>query len=129
MYCSSTFSELCPTEGRVLWFVLPVPTDLQTKIVSFSVISIVTRVRAGRSGVRIPAGVRDKTLLQDVRNFSATHKASSVSTGGGDKVTGGVSVTTCLHVMSWLRVSGAIPPLPLYALMSCVETALPSQTL
>jgi len=50
------------------------------------------------------------------------------SVASGDKATGGVGLTTCLHLMSWLRVSGAVPPLSLYALMLCVETALPLQT-
>ena len=44
---------------------------------NFSVIGVVSGVKAGRSGVRIPAGVRDKTLLQDVQTFSAAHSASN----------------------------------------------------
>ena len=42
----------------------------------------VTRLRAGGFGVRIPAGVRDFSLLQIVQTGSGPHPAScSVSTG------------------------------------------------
>jgi hypothetical protein len=52
-------SEFLPTLGR--WV---------------NITGIVTRLQAGRSGVRIPAGVRDFSLLQNVQNGSGVHLAS-----------------------------------------------------
>jgi hypothetical protein len=48
-----------------------------------SVVSIVTKIRAGRCGVRIPAMGRDLPLLQDVQTITGTHPDSySVGSGG-----------------------------------------------
>jgi hypothetical protein len=56
-----------------------------------SVVDIVTKIRAGRCGVRIPAMGRDLPLLQDVQTVTATHPAPySVGSGGrflGCKIT------------------------------------------
>jgi hypothetical protein len=49
-----------------------------------SVVIIVTRVRAGRSGVRIPAGTRDFSLLRNVQTgFGAHSPFYSMGTGPG----------------------------------------------
>ena len=48
-----------------------------------SVVAIVTKIRAGRCGVRIPVMGRDLPLLQDVQTVTATHPASySMGSGG-----------------------------------------------
>jgi hypothetical protein len=41
-----------------------------------SLVGIVTRLRAGRSGVRIPVEARDFSLLQNVQTGSGAHPAS-----------------------------------------------------
>ena len=48
-----------------------------------NVVAVVTKIRAGRCGVRIPAMGRDLPLLQDVQTVTATHPAS-YSVGSGD---------------------------------------------
>jgi hypothetical protein len=51
------------------------------------VVDIESRVRAGRSGVRIPAGARDLFLLQNVQTASGANPAFC-SLGTGGKVAG-----------------------------------------
>ena len=47
-----------------------------------SVVVIVTRLRAGQSAVRTPAGARDFSLLENVQTGSEVHQASySMDTG------------------------------------------------
>jgi hypothetical protein len=101
-------------------------TGRQRKIVSFSfsIISIMTRARAWRSGVRIPAEINIKLFFKTFRPAVWPNQRPRES---GDKATGGVSWTTYLYIMPWLRVNGAMPPF-LYALMTRVQTALPIQT-
>jgi len=80
-------------------------------------VSIWTGLRHGWSGVRIPVETRDFSLLQYVQTGCGTHPASySVGTvvlsqGSSSR---GVNLNTHLHLVSRLRVDGAIPPLPLY---------------
>jgi hypothetical protein len=72
-----------------------------------SVVGIVTRLWACRSGVRIPVGERDLSLLQNVHTGSEAHPASnSVGTrilyrGRGQ----GVKLTTPLHLAPRLLMS------------------------
>jgi hypothetical protein len=40
------------------------------------------------------------------------------------KAAGGVKLTTYLNLVSTLKMSGAILPLPLYAFMMCIKTKL-----
>jgi len=48
-----------------------------------SVVAVITKIRSGRCGVRIPAMGRDLPLLQDVQTDTGTHRASySVGSGG-----------------------------------------------
>jgi hypothetical protein len=48
-----------------------------------SVVAIVTKLRAGQCGFRIPAMGREFPLLQDVQTVTATHPVSySVGSGG-----------------------------------------------
>jgi hypothetical protein len=48
-----------------------------------SVVDVVTRLRAGRSGVRIPAGATDFLFLHNVQTIPRAHRASYlVGTGG-----------------------------------------------
>jgi len=47
----------------------------------------------------------------------------------GNKEVGALKLTTHLHLVPSLRMSGAIPPLPLYALMVQTGKNLPSEYL
>jgi hypothetical protein len=84
-------------------------------------IHVATRSQAGRSGVRVPIGARKFSLLQKVQTASGTHTAS-YSMGSmvnfQEKSGQGVTFTTDLNVVPGLRMSGAIPLLPLYAFMA-----------
>jgi len=58
-----------------------------------SSVGIVTKVRAGRSGFRIPEGLRDLSFLRNVLTGCGAHKASySIRTGGSSSV-GQVTLT------------------------------------
>jgi hypothetical protein len=74
-----------------------------------SVVDIVTRQWACRSGVRIPVGERYLSLLQNVHTGSQTHPASySVGTGTLYRGFGqGVKLTTHLHLTPRLRTREA----------------------
>jgi len=52
-----------------------------------SSVSIVTKVRAGRSGFRIPEGLRGLSLMRNAQTGCEVHKASySIGTGGFSSV-------------------------------------------
>jgi hypothetical protein len=83
------------------------------------VVSIETMLRAGRSGVLIPAEARDFYLLQNVQTGSQDHPASTPSGTGvlpGDGGRG-LQLTAHLHLVTRSRMSGATPLLPLSAFM------------
>jgi len=80
----------------------------------------VTRLLAGRSGIRIPAGSRNFSLLQIIPAYC------SVDTEGfspGGKSGRDVRLTSHIRLVPGLRMSGAVPPLPIYAFMACTGTA------
>ena len=84
-------------------------------------VGVVTRLREGRSRVRIPAGTRCSALLHSDETGCEGHLAFySWSTGALSPRSkrSGRETDTLLPVMSWLRLSGVrgIPPLPLYVL-------------
>jgi hypothetical protein len=94
-----------------------------------AVVSIVTRLRAGRSRVRIPAGARSFYLLRNIQTVSAAHPASN-SIGTGTTFPGGILRSGCeaiarFHLMRRQRMSGSMPLLPLYVLMAWTATGLP----
>ena len=79
----------------------------------------VTRLRAGRSGVRIPAQTTDLSHLHMVQTNSGVHSASySIRNGvvSRGQSSQGVKLTTHFRLVPRLRMRGAIPVLPLYAL-------------
>jgi hypothetical protein len=47
------------------------------KLVIYNVLSIATRLRIGRSGIRNPVGARDLPLLRNVQTGSGVHPASN----------------------------------------------------
>jgi hypothetical protein len=72
---------------------------------------VLPRLQAGWYGLRIPARTRDFSLLQNVRTGSGSHPASC-SGGSGvlsrQYIIWGLKLTTYLHLLYRLRVSGAI---------------------
>ena len=87
-----------------------------------AVIGIATRLRAGRSGICVPAGARyfslQKTIPALGPNLPPVHWVRSW--GSCDR---SVMLTTD-HLAAGL-MSGAIPLLPLYAFVACTVEALP----
>lgn len=78
-----------------------------TKCGRRSAVGIVTRLWACRSGMRIPVGERDHSLLQNVNTGSKAHPAS-YSVGNGILYRGcgqEVKLTTHLHLAPRLRMS------------------------
>jgi hypothetical protein len=92
----------------------------------YTTVGIATTLRDGRSGLPIQAGAIDCCLLQNVPSGSEAHPASYymgtgvVSRGLSDR---SVMLNTHLHLVSKLRMSGAIL---LHAL--CAFTACPGTT-
>jgi hypothetical protein len=88
---------------------------------------IETKLRAGRTGVRIPAGTRDLSLLQNVYTCSGAHLACySVGTGViyWGKRGRCMKLTTHLDLAPKFIMSGDIPLLRLYVLMALTGTTL-----
>jgi hypothetical protein len=93
-------------------------------------VSVVTRLRAGRSRVWIPAGDRRFCLLQNLQTSSVAFPASySMETWvffpGGRAWDWGLGLATHLNLVPRLRMGGSIPPLPLYEFVACIRTVLP----
>ena len=94
-----------------------------------SVVGTITRLRgAGRFAFRIPAGVKDFSVLQNVQTGSGSHPASC-STGTGSTFPGNKAAGS----WGWLLApssaevkSSAIPLLFLTSFMQSTGTALPS---
>ena len=91
-----------------------------------NVVREVTRLRAERSGLWIALETLDFSLLQNVRTGSGPHLACCSGIGFLPQ---GYSCrhlnwTTPLELALRLRMSGAIPVLPLYALMPRTEATL-----
>ena len=75
----------------------------------------------------MPAGISDLSLLQNFQKVSGAHPASySVNSGGSfaRSKAAGVKLTIRLHLVPRLRMSGAMPPHPLHAIMPCIMTTL-----
>ena len=92
-----------------------------------SVCGIPCSLWARRSGVGIAAGARDLCLVQSVQFSCGTHPASS-SFSTGVLCPGYcdlyVTLTTPLRLVPRLRISEDVPPLHLYALVACTESAV-----
>jgi hypothetical protein len=88
-------------------------------------VSIVTRLHAERSGIRIPAGEKYESLLQYVQNKSGAQTAAYSMHTGGFFVEVKRQVIEPDHsprLVQRLRVSGAIPSLRLRAFIACIGT-------
>ena len=71
-----------------------------------------TVLEAGRKGVRIPAGSRDFSLLQNVQTGPGARRASYLMSTGAlsrGKRNRSVNLSTQLHLEGRLRMSGDIP--------------------
>jgi hypothetical protein len=92
------------------------------------VVGIVTRMWVGQSGVWIPAVAADFSHLQNVQTSYVRHPASySMGTGVLSQrySSWGMKLTIHLHLLLWLRMSGAISlPLP-YASIAWTGVTLP----
>jgi len=92
-----------------------------TSLHSF-VLCIATKQRTGRFGVRILLATRDFSLFQNAQTFSGAHPDSYwvvtefMSQGKSGR---GVKLTSDLHLLPRLRLSGAIPLLPIHSFMAC----------
>jgi hypothetical protein len=83
--------------------------------------SIVTRLATGRYGVRIPAGTKYFHRLLKVQTGSEAQQAPcSMGTGCLSRAYSdrGVKLNTHLHLEPRLGMSGAVPLLPLHAIMA-----------
>jgi hypothetical protein len=78
-----------------------------------------TELRAGWSGVQFPAVAENISRHHSVQIGSGTHPAfypmGARGSFPGDKSSGGVQLTTHLHLVPRSRMRGAIPPLAQYA--------------
>jgi len=83
----------------------------------YSAVGIVASLRTRRSSVRIPAWARYFSLYRNIQTSSEAHPpAYSMGTGVlWDKA---VRVSTQLHLLSRLRMSGDLLLLPLHAFMA-----------
>jgi len=87
-------------------------------------VGIVTRLRAGRSGVRIAVGAGDLSPFQNVQTDSEA-QPDSCSVGPG-LFPRGVHLTTDLCLVPRVRMSGTLRLLSLYVFISWTGTALMS---
>ena len=85
-----------------------------------SSVGIVTRLRAGRSGVRIPVGAR--LFFSSPERPDLLWGPSSLLFAWGKNVRG-VSLTSHLHLVPKFRLSGAVPPL-VYSFMTCAGASV-----
>jgi hypothetical protein len=77
-------------------------------------------LRAGRSGIWIPVGAKDFSLLRNVQTASGPTKGSVQEYRNSFLGRRDVNLTTRLHLVPRLSMSGVIPPLPLYAFTSWI---------
>ena len=92
-----------------------------------SVVGTEIMLRAGRSGVRIQVRANGFPLLRNVHSDSGAHP-SSYSLGAGDLSRGqcgrAVKLTTHLHLVPRLKISGVVQLLPPDAFMALTVKAL-----
>jgi hypothetical protein len=82
-----------------------------------SSVSIVTRSRAGRSGVRMPTGANNPRSALGPTHHTL-QRVPWVKWPASD--------VAHSHLVSLVRIGGAVPPLTLYAFVSCIGMNLPS---
>ena len=81
-------------------------------------VGIATILRAGWAGVQIPVGARDILLLQNVQSGPWGSPSLQLNVYRGSLLEvkrPGREINNSPHLMSRLRMIGAIPALPLYA--------------
>jgi hypothetical protein len=81
--------------------------------------------RSGRSGIRIPTGTTQKSLVT-VQIVQAGYgcQPGSYSVGTG-VLSRGLTLATHFHPETRIRMSGPLPLLPLFALLAWAKTTLP----
>jgi hypothetical protein len=89
-------------------------------------IGIVTRLWVGQCGIPFVVGVRDFSLIQNVSSSSGPHVVSySLSTRASfPRGEAGFDADHTFHVEPKLRMSGAVPLLPICSFMVYTWTAL-----
>ena len=88
-----------------------------------TLVSTMTRIYAGRSGVQISAGAIELSLLQNMQTSSSTHPASYSGFLSGSKVASADSLTTHIHLEPSLKISGALPLCNLFPSMAHIGTS------
>lgn len=92
------------------------------------IVSILTMLRAGRSGVRIPVEARGSSPLHIYPTGSAADLAScSMGTGisfPGGKALRDLMLIARLYIVPTLRMTGALPLLPLHVFIACVTRTI-----
>ena len=78
-------------------------------------VSAMTGIYTGRYGVQNMAGATELSLFQNIQTSSSTNPAFNSSFFTGRKVACADSLTTHIHLVPSLKISGAIPPLNLSA--------------
>jgi len=91
-----------------------------------SVFDTVIRLRAGRSGVRIPPGTQDFPLIPNIQTGPGSHPVfycmgTKVLPGG--QSCRGVMLTTNFYAATWLRTSSALPLFTPHSFMGRTGTA------
>jgi hypothetical protein len=87
-----------------------------------NVISIITSLRIGRSGVRIPIGARACSVLQIVQTRNGSHSASYSKVWGVKRPEN--KTNNSLPPRLEVRTNGPIFHSHLYACMACIGTTL-----
>ena len=85
------------------------------------IVHIVTRLWAGQSGVSIPAGSGNFSLLQNIHDQLWSHHGLYCAWQSGQVM----RLTTCLHLVMRLRITWATSPLSLYASWRVYRKNLP----
>ena len=89
-----------------------------------SIISELSRIYAGRSGVHILAGAIELSFLQNIQTSTSAHPASKSSFFSCSKVASADTLTTNIRLEPSLKISGAIPPFNLSPSMAYFGTTL-----
>ena len=80
--------------------------------------SVVIRLWAGGCGPLIP-------LEQSFFLSPKLLRRASYSVVTGGEAAGALKLVNDLHLLLWIRMSGAMPPLPTYSFMVCTGTTVP----
>jgi hypothetical protein len=109
-HCATT-GALSMFPNRICW--------LEKKACPHFRIMFLFEAPAGRSGVRISVEARNLSLHQKGQTVPGAQPADYSMCSGGLLSRG---LSDHLHLVSRLRMSGTIPPLPIYAFVACTGT-------